>query len=75
MENEIRFCFRDWRAERGRLPLMRQHYETMLAETGLPLILQSFADSFWQACLISGVSPDIELGVKARAKLVFAFIC
>ena len=59
---------RDWRAERARLPLMRQHYETMLAEKGLPPDLQSFADSFWQACLISGVSPDIESGVKARAK-------
>lgn len=59
---------RDWRAERARLPLMRQHYESVLADTGLPPDLQSFADSFWQACLDSGVSPDIEAGVKARAK-------
>jgi len=66
---EMKFdSVRDWRAERARLPLMRQHYETMLAETGLPPDLQSFADSFWQACIISGVSPNIEAGVKARAK-------
>ena len=48
---------RDWRAERARLPLMRQHYESILAETGLPPNLQSFADSFWQACLIVESHP------------------
>ena len=59
---------RDWKAERSRLPLMRGHYETMLADTGLPPNLQEFADSFWQVCLAANVAQDIEAGVKARAK-------
>jgi hypothetical protein len=49
---EIKFDgFRDWKAERTRLPLMRQSYEDMLSETGLPPNLQTFANSFWETCL------------------------
>jgi len=66
---EIKFDgFRDWKAERTRLPLMRQSYEDMLSETGLPPNLQTFANSFWETCLEANVDESLETGVKARAK-------
>ena len=59
---------RDWKAERARLPLMRQTYENLLATNGLPPNLQTFADEFWNECLGSNVNKELEAGVKARAK-------
>ena len=59
---------RDWRAERARLPLMRQHYETMLAEKDFLPICNHLRILLAGLFGLAGSRPISNRSVKARAK-------